>query len=356
MPIVHYICNLNRFMVERIRTLLESRQLTPTQFADLIGVARPIISHVLSGRNKPSLEVVQRILAAMPDLSMAWLLNGTEPMLTTTRETIPTTPAPYPAEAVAVPLSVASPQSAAAERSRMSASAQPTNHYQYVGNHIDNDEKNVSGSVKASVTVPDAPAASAAGRRVLAADMAAVAWPRNPAAGRPPMPRRFPLKPSGVDRTPAGLTGAPPAHASAMPLAPEDSAALRAGVASLPVVPFVVPVATAAAANTAAELLVKEDSVMVETASVEPLTAAGVAPLAPAVPEVVAPVLAPSGVEIPLVGLSAPTPGAISGAVPGAAPTLASDMASALFTGAEKPIRRIVIFYRDGSFADYQPE
>ena len=70
-------------MVERIKTLLESRQLTPTQFADAIGVARPIVSHVLSGRNKPSLEVVQRILAAMPDLAMPWLLNGTGPMLAT---------------------------------------------------------------------------------------------------------------------------------------------------------------------------------------------------------------------------------------------------------------------------------
>ena len=68
-------------MVERIKTLLEERRLTPTQFADAIGVARPIVSHVLSGRNKPSLEVVQRILAAMPDISMAWLLNGTGPML-----------------------------------------------------------------------------------------------------------------------------------------------------------------------------------------------------------------------------------------------------------------------------------
>ena len=61
--------------------LLEARQLTPTQFADAIGIARPIVSHILSGRNKPSLEVVQRILAAMPDLSMPWLLNGTGPML-----------------------------------------------------------------------------------------------------------------------------------------------------------------------------------------------------------------------------------------------------------------------------------
>ena len=68
-------------MVNRIRQLLEARQLTPTQFADVIGVARPIVSHILSGRNKPSLEVVQRILAAMPDLAMSWLLNGTGPML-----------------------------------------------------------------------------------------------------------------------------------------------------------------------------------------------------------------------------------------------------------------------------------
>ncbi|WP_156126355.1 helix-turn-helix domain-containing protein [Hymenobacter sp. DG25B] len=63
-------------MVERIKTLLATRQLTPTQFADAIGVGRPIISHILTGRNKPSLEVVQKILAAFPDLSVSWLLSG----------------------------------------------------------------------------------------------------------------------------------------------------------------------------------------------------------------------------------------------------------------------------------------
>ncbi|MCB2410878.1 helix-turn-helix domain-containing protein [Hymenobacter lucidus] len=68
-------------MVERIRILLQSRQLTPTQFADAIGVARPIVSHILSGRNKPSLEVVQKIIGAFPDLSLPWLLSGIEPML-----------------------------------------------------------------------------------------------------------------------------------------------------------------------------------------------------------------------------------------------------------------------------------
>jgi hypothetical protein len=37
-------------------------------------------------------------------------------------------------------------------------------------------------------------------------------------------------------------------------------------------------------------------------------------------------------------------------------PASSGATAAALFAGAEKPIRRIVIFYRDGSFADYQPE
>ncbi|MFD1468688.1 helix-turn-helix domain-containing protein [Hymenobacter caeli] len=68
-------------MVDRIRALLLARQLSPTQFADAIGVARPIMSHILSGRNKPSLEVVQKILEAFPDLAMPWLLKGTGPML-----------------------------------------------------------------------------------------------------------------------------------------------------------------------------------------------------------------------------------------------------------------------------------
>lgn len=68
-------------MVDRIRELLNARQLTPTQFADTIQVSRPVISHILSGRNKPSLEVVQKIVAAFPEVSLVWLLNGTGTML-----------------------------------------------------------------------------------------------------------------------------------------------------------------------------------------------------------------------------------------------------------------------------------
>lgn len=97
-------------MVERIRALLQARQLSPTQFADVIGVARPIVSHILSGRNKPSLEVVQKIIGAFPELSLAWLLSGTGPMLPVSEPEVsvrPATPAKAPersAEAVEMPV------------------------------------------------------------------------------------------------------------------------------------------------------------------------------------------------------------------------------------------------------------
>lgn len=90
-------------MVERIRQILQTQQLSPTQFADALGLARPIISHVLSGRNKPSLEVVQKIIAAFPDISLPWLLSGQGPMLATTAsQPAPTVPA-APDDAAAPP-------------------------------------------------------------------------------------------------------------------------------------------------------------------------------------------------------------------------------------------------------------
>ena len=71
-------------MIERIRELLNVRQLSPTQFADIIGIGRPVVSHILSGRNKASLEVVQKIIAAFPDLALPWLLTGDGSMLAST--------------------------------------------------------------------------------------------------------------------------------------------------------------------------------------------------------------------------------------------------------------------------------
>lgn len=63
-------------MIERIRKLINSKNLNAAQFADQIGVQRSSISHVLSGRNKPSLEFIQKILNTFPDVNSDWLLSG----------------------------------------------------------------------------------------------------------------------------------------------------------------------------------------------------------------------------------------------------------------------------------------
>ncbi len=63
-------------MQNRVKQVIETKAYTPSRFADHVGVPRATISHILSGRNKPSLEVVQKILEAFPDISAEWLVKG----------------------------------------------------------------------------------------------------------------------------------------------------------------------------------------------------------------------------------------------------------------------------------------
>lgn len=67
-------------MKSRLIKLLESEQLSPSRFAEIIGVQRSAISHILSGRNYPSLDMLSRILKFFPSLSAEWLFRGTDPM------------------------------------------------------------------------------------------------------------------------------------------------------------------------------------------------------------------------------------------------------------------------------------
>jgi len=68
-------------MVDRILEILKIKNLSPAQFADLIGVQRSGISHLISGRNKPSLEFLQKLLKTFPDINSDWMLFGTGEML-----------------------------------------------------------------------------------------------------------------------------------------------------------------------------------------------------------------------------------------------------------------------------------
>lgn len=68
-------------MVDRIKQLLEKKKMTPTQFSDEIDVQRSSLSHVLSGRNKPSLDFMLKIKNRFPEISLDWLLLGEGSMI-----------------------------------------------------------------------------------------------------------------------------------------------------------------------------------------------------------------------------------------------------------------------------------
>lgn len=61
---------------ERIEHIVEMYGLTPSQFADKTGIPRASVSHILGGRNKPSLEVLQKVWVAFPEINANWLMLG----------------------------------------------------------------------------------------------------------------------------------------------------------------------------------------------------------------------------------------------------------------------------------------
>lgn len=63
-------------ITDRIRLIMQEYNLSSSAFADEIGVQRPAMSHILSGRNRPSLDVVMKILKAFDKINSQWLLTG----------------------------------------------------------------------------------------------------------------------------------------------------------------------------------------------------------------------------------------------------------------------------------------
>lgn len=68
-------------MKDRIITLIKAMNYTSAQFADEIGVQKSGISHIISGRNNPSLDFVQKILQRFPEINMEWLIMGKGQMI-----------------------------------------------------------------------------------------------------------------------------------------------------------------------------------------------------------------------------------------------------------------------------------
>ncbi len=74
--------NTNKFG-EQLNKIMDYYSLSASAFAELIQVQRSSISHILSGRNKPSLDFILKLNTSFPDISLYWLLNGTGEMIKT---------------------------------------------------------------------------------------------------------------------------------------------------------------------------------------------------------------------------------------------------------------------------------
>ena len=60
---------------DKIKQILISKGYSPSHFADEIGIQRSSISHILSGRNRPSFDIIQKIIKRFPDLGFDWILE-----------------------------------------------------------------------------------------------------------------------------------------------------------------------------------------------------------------------------------------------------------------------------------------
>lgn len=67
---------MNKEIITRIQTVIDHFELSVSAFADEIGVQRSSISHLLNGRNKPSLDFVMKLVNTYPEVDLYWLLKG----------------------------------------------------------------------------------------------------------------------------------------------------------------------------------------------------------------------------------------------------------------------------------------
>lgn len=67
--------NIEQF-IHRMEQILQFYGLSASAFADRIGVQRSSLSHLMSGRNKPSLDFVMKICEEFHEVDLYWFLQG----------------------------------------------------------------------------------------------------------------------------------------------------------------------------------------------------------------------------------------------------------------------------------------
>ncbi len=74
---IDYFCKNNRYIMnKRLEQFLKAENISQSQFADNIGVARGSVSHILSGRNRPGFDFLLNMAKAYPSLNLDWLITG----------------------------------------------------------------------------------------------------------------------------------------------------------------------------------------------------------------------------------------------------------------------------------------
>ena len=63
-------------MNTRLQQFITAENLSQSQFADTIGVARASVSHILAGRNKPGFDFIESMSRHYPSLNLEWLITG----------------------------------------------------------------------------------------------------------------------------------------------------------------------------------------------------------------------------------------------------------------------------------------
>lgn len=74
---------------KRLQKILDFYGLSATAFSETIDFNRSTISHLLSGRNRPSLDFVMKVLKNFPEVELYWLLNGTGSFPATRKDSLP---------------------------------------------------------------------------------------------------------------------------------------------------------------------------------------------------------------------------------------------------------------------------
>ena len=132
-------------MKDRLTKIITAEGLTPTLLADELGVQRSGISHILSGRNYPSFDFMQKLLTRFPKLNAEWFILGQGAMYKSTDKELPNLFAkPEPTEPIQTPIIPTPPEPLKPQTSNLKP--QPLNESEQLSSAED-DQKNMPATL-----------------------------------------------------------------------------------------------------------------------------------------------------------------------------------------------------------------